>query len=324
MPVSLPATGRSLIGFGAAALLLALYPSLIGALGAGDYWITLLFQVFVWVTLAVSWNFFSGYSGYASFGHGAFFGLGMYISAALLLKAGLPFLVTLPLAGLAAALVALLVGAVVFRLPQFRDELFSLLTLAMTFIIATIVNNVGWLDGGGGVFLRDAPLASRWTESNTGLYYVSLVIALLCVYLAYHIYYARWGQALFAIRDDEDAADGLGVPTIRYKVGTFAVSAFFAGVIGGTQALFIGYLETGTVFSVLIPLLALMMAILGGVSVWYGPIIGALLITLLRQALTGGDTAVLNQIIIGLVFILTILFIPQGIGGIIEQWRRRQ
>lgn len=314
---------RSALGFGMVALLLALYPALIGAVGGGDFWITLLFQVFVWVTLAVSWNFFCGYSGYASFGHGAFFGVGMYATASLLVNAGLPFLITLPLAGFVAAALALLTGAVVFRLPQFRGELFSLLTLAMTFIVATIINNVDWLDGGGGVFLRQAENLGRWGEETIGLYYVSLLIVMACVILAYAIYYSRWGHALFAIRDDEDVADGLGVPTIRYKIVAFAVSAFFAGLIGGTQAVFIGYLETATVFAVTVPLLALMMAILGGASVWYGPVIGAVIITLLRQALTGGDTAVLNQIIIGMVLILSILFIPQGIGGIIEERRQR-
>ena len=210
-----------------------------------------------------------------------------------------------------------------FRLPQFRGELFSLLTLAMTFIVATIVNNVDWLDGGGGVFLREAEGIGRWGDSNIGLYYLSLVIAMSCVGTAYVIYNSRWGQALFAIRDDEDVADGLGVPTIGYKIGTFAASAFFAGVIGGVQSLFIGYLETATVFAVAIPLLALMMAIFGGAGIWYGPVIGAVVITLLRQSLTSGETAVLNQIIIGMVLVLTILFIPQGIGGIIEERMRR-
>ena len=309
------------MGFGIAASILALYPLFVTLIGGGDFWITLLFQIFVWVTLAVSWNIFSGYSGYASFGHGAFLGVGMYVTGVLLIRTPLPFLLTLPMAGLVSALLALAVGGIIFRLDQFRGELFSLLTLAMTFIIATIVNNVDWIDGGGGLFLREATAANFAADNNTGLYYASLVIVLACVYLAFAIYHSRWGHALFAIRDDEDVADGLGVPTFRYKVGTFALSAFFAGAIGGTQALFIGYLETTAVFTVVTPLLALMMAILGGASVWYGPIIGAVVITLLRQALTGGDTAVLNQIIIGMVLILVILFVPQGIGGILEQRR---
>ncbi len=314
---------RGLLGLGIAGGLLGLLPVLVAGLGLGSFWTTLGLQIFVWVTLAVSWNFFSGYSGYASFGHGAFFGIGMYTTATLLVRGTVPVFLALLMAGAVAAILAWFVGLVVFRLPQFRGELFSLLTLAMTFIVATVVNNVDWLDGGGGVFLREAPGIAAWTDNNLRLYYVALAIALLCVYLAYAIYHTRWGQALFAIRDDEDVADGLGVPTLRYKIGTFALSAFFAGVVGGPQALFLGYLETATAFAVTIPLLALMMAILGGATVWYGPVLGAVLVTLLRQLLTQGETAELNQILIGLVFILTILFMPQGIGGLIEARRRR-
>ncbi len=319
-------TTEILVGvrFALVALALGLYPPLISALGAGDFWVTLFFQIFVWITLAVSWNFFSGYSGYSSFGHGAFYGIGMYTTATLMVQAKLPFLVALPVAGLGAALVALLVGVIVFRLPQLRGELFSLLTLALTFIIATIVNNVAWIDGGSGVFLRAATADRFGVEDNRGLYYVSLGIALAAVGVAYGIFHGRWGQALFAIRDDEDGADGLGVPTFRYKVATFGLSALFAGLIGGAQALFLGYLEAGHVFAVITPLLALMMAILGGATVWYGPILGAVLITLLRQWLTGGDTAALNQMVIGLVLVLVILFVPQGIGGLIEERRRQR
>lgn len=309
--------------FGGVALALAAVPSLIAIIGGGTFWITLLFQVFVWVTLAVSWNLFSGYSGYASFGHGAFWGVGMYTTAVFLIHTTVPFLLMLPVAGLMTALLSLVVGGIIFRLSQFRGELFSLLTLAMTFIIATIVNNVDWIDGGGGVFFRDTEAAKFAASSTVGLYYVSLLIVLTCVYTAYAIYHSRWGHALFALRDDEDVADGLGIPTFRYKLYTFAISAFFAGLIGGTQALFLGYLETTTVFSVMTPLLVLMMVIFGGTFVWYGPIIGAVIITLLRQTFTGGETAVLNQILIGMVLIVVILLMPQGLGGMIENWRIR-
>ena len=299
--------------------LLAFYPSLVALLGLGSYWIVLGFQILIWVTLATSWNFFSGYSGYASFGHGAFFGLGMYTTATLLLRTNLPVVLALALSGGVAAMLAWFTGFVVFRLQQFRGELFSLLTLAMTFIVATVVNNVDWLDGGGGVFLRQNAVASTWGADGVRLYYAALVIALSCVYLAYAIYHTRWGQALFAIRDDEDVAEGLGVPTFAYKNLTFALSAFFAGAIAGPQALFLGYLETATAFAVTIPLLALMMAILGGAAVWYGPVLGALLVTLMRQLLTGGETAELNQIAIGMVFILTILFLPHGLAGLVQR-----
>lgn len=312
-------------GFLVTGIILLFYPTIIGVLGAGNFYITLMLQIMVWISLAMSWNFFSGYTGYSSFGHGAFYGIGMYTTSTLMVQWGFPFLLTLPIAGLVSALVSLLVGAVIFRLPQFRGELFSLLTLALTFIIATIVTNVDWIDGGGGVFIRDADTAGFAADNNIGLYYVALIVALFTSYLAYYIFQSRWGQALFAIRDDEDVADGLGVPTFRYKLVTFAVSSFCVGLIGGTQSLFIGYLEAVNVFAVITPLIALMMAILGGSSVWYGPIIGAVLITIMRQLLTSGESAVLNQIFIGMVLILVILLIPDGIAGLMQRlWRKQQ
>lgn len=316
-------TPRTLGGFAVVALILFLYPFVIRTLGAGDFWITLLLQICVWVTLAVSWNFFSGYTGYSSFGHGAFYGVGMYTTSTLMVQFSWPFLLTLPVAGLLAGLIAWVIGYIIFRLPQLRGELFSLLTLALTFIIATIVNNIDAIDGGRGVFLRGDG-GGFASENNIGIYYVALVITLFTVYLSYYIYQSRWGQALFAIRDDEDVADGLGVPTFDYKVWTFAVSSCCVGMIGGTQAIFLGYLEAASVFSIVIPLLALMMAILGGSGVWYGPIIGAALITTLRQLLTSGETAIINQIIIGMVLILVILFLPEGLAGRWERWKREK
>ena len=310
---------RIQIGFVIVAVLLLAYPSLIAVIGVGNFYITLMLQILVWVTLSMSWNFFSGYTGYSSFGHGAFYGIGMYTTSTLMVQAGFPFLLTLPFAGLVSALVSVVVGAIIFRLPQLRGELFSLLTLAMTFIVATIVTNVDWIDGGGGVYIRDADTAGFAANNNIGLYYVAVVVALLTCYLGYYIFQSRWGQALFAIRDDEDVADGLGVPTFRYKLLTFAVSSFCVGLIGGTQSLFIGYLEAASVFAVVTPLIALMMAILGGSGIWYGPIIGAVIITTLRQLLTSGDSAVLNQIFIGLVLIFVILFIPDGIAGLLNR-----
>jgi len=310
---------QTLIGFAVVGIFLAAYPIITESLNLSNFWLTLMLQIFVWVTLAMSWNFFCGYSGYSSFGHGAFWGIGMYTTSTLMREYDMPFLATLPFAGLVAALVALLAGAIIFRLPQFRGEIFSLLTLALTFVVATIVNNIDTLDGGRGVFLSGLDAASFGAESDVPIYYVALVITLGTCYLGYYIYYSRWGQALFAIRDDEDVADGLGVPTFQYKVVTFGVSSFVVGMIGGTQALFLGYLEAANVFAILTPLLALMMAILGGSGVWYGPIVGAVLITTLRQTLTDGETAVVNQIIIGCVLIFVILFVPEGIAGFFKR-----
>ena len=116
-----------------------------------------LYLVFHWIVLATSWNILSGYSGYFSFGHGAFFGAGMYATATLAGTFGVPFLWTLPIAALASALFGMGIGAVVFRVGRLRGELFALLTLAVTFVLATVVLNTP-LDGGQGVNLGGVPL----------------------------------------------------------------------------------------------------------------------------------------------------------------------
>ena len=126
-------------------------------------------QVFLWVALATSWCILSGYAGYFSFGHGAFFGAGMYTTATLAASLGVPFLLTLPAAGLVAALLATAIGGVVFRVKRLRGELFGLLTLAITFVLATIVLNTR-IDGGPGVYLSAVPMP-QLVASPTGTLY---------------------------------------------------------------------------------------------------------------------------------------------------------
>lgn len=327
---------RVFIGFGIAAALLLAFPPVASLLGIGAFWITLLFRIFTFTTLAVSWNFFCGYSGYSSFGHGAFFGIGMYTTSTLLMRLNFPYFLTIPFAGLMAGFIALLMGGIVFRIPRFRGEMFSLMTLVLTFVVLTFVANVPLIDGGSGVSLAEVDLPKFITRTNLGTYYLSLVIVLLTVGVAYGIYVSRWGRALFAIRDDEDAAEAVGIPTYAYKLATFALSAFFAGLLGSVEAVNLGYFEPVNVFNILTPLLALMMAILGGATVWYGPIIGAaiitsliltplidnLLSTLLGTSLSTSQLAGLKQIIIGLILVGVILFVPEGIAGRFERWRQ--
>ena len=126
--------------------------------------------MFFWVSLATSWSFLSGYAGYFSFGHGAFFGAGVYTTATLTAGFGVPFLASLPAAGAVAALLAAGIGAVVFRVRRLRGELFGLLTLAITFVLATIVLNTR-IDGGPGVYLSAVPLP-RLVASPTGTMYL--------------------------------------------------------------------------------------------------------------------------------------------------------
>ncbi len=273
-----------------------------------------LYLLALWIVLATSWNILSGYSGYISFGHGAFYGAGMYATATLAGAHGVPFLLSLPLAGLAAAALGAAVGAVAFRLRRLRGELFALLTLAVTFVLATIVLNTP-LDGGQGVYLNSVTLPNLTPSPSASFYLLMALAAVVTVLLAWWVRASKLGLGLFAIHDDEDAAEVLGVPTFRYKLAAFALGCALAGVAGGIHALFISYITVGETFSILVPLSVVLMSVLGGSRHWLGPAIGAVFITALLYAFTAGDYPVLGRAAVGLILIPVILFLPEGVLG---------
>src|SRR5215813_13553217 len=306
-------------GFVVVGALLALLP----ALSLPAFYETFLYLVFLGVALATSWNIVSGYAGYFSFGHAAFFGSGVYTTATLTSKYTVPFLATLPLAGLVAALLGAGIGLVAFRVRGVRGELFALLTLAITFVLATIVLNTP-IDGGPGVFLAAVPVPPWLGSSNATLYLLSVVVALGSVAVAYGVQSSRWGAGLFAIRDDEDVGEVLGVPTYRYKVLAFVTSSFIAGVVGGIYAIFVTYVTVPDVFSIGLAVDAIMMAVLGGTRYWFGPACGAAIVSGLTRTLTGGPSAILNRALIGALLVAVIVFLPDGVAGGLARWRRRR
>ena len=268
-----------------AGLLLAVVPQL----GLPAFYDSLLYLMLHWIVLATSWNILSGYSGYFSFGHGAFFGAGIYTTSTLLARYEWPFLWTLPAGALVAAVLGVALGAVVFRVKGVRGELFALLTLAVTFVIGTIVVNTP-LDGGQGVSLSAVPVPALGPT----------------LLIAWWIWASRFGAALFAIHDDEDAAEVIGVPTYRYKLVAFGISCALAGVAGGIHALFLSYVTVGEVFTITVPLTVVLMSVLGGTRHWAGPAVGALAITCLLYAFTSADQAVLGKAVMGTVLVATI------------------
>jgi branched-chain amino acid transport system permease protein len=273
-----------------------------------------LYLALFWIVLATSWNILSGYAGYFSFGHGAFFGAGVYTSATLAAKFNWPFLWTLPVAALVAAVIGVGVGAVAFRARGVRGELFALLTLAVTFVLATIVGNTA-IDGGPGVYLNAVPVPRIGPTPTSSLYLMMLMAAVATLLVSWAIRDSRFGTGLFAIHDDEDAAEVMGVPTYRWKLAALAVSCALAGWVGGIHALFVSYVTTSETFNLTVPLTVVLMSILGGMRHWAGPAIGAVAITCLLFAFTGGEYAVLGKGVIGLILVIGILFMPEGVMG---------
>jgi branched-chain amino acid transport system permease protein len=287
------------------------------------FWQSFLYIVFYWGVLAVSWNLFSGVSGYFSFGHGAFFGIGMYTVAYFCGHLEMPFLPILILAGFLAGLFGLGIGALVFRVHNVRGELFALLTLAVTFVIATIVLNTP-IDGGPGVYLNSVAIPKFGPNAAATFYLMMLALLIVTMLAAIWIYSSKLGLGLSAIHDDEDAAEVMGVPTYRSKLVGLFISTYLAGMAGAIQALFVSYVTANETFSITIPLFVVLMSVLGGTRHWAGPLLGAIVITGIQYFFTVGDSALMGKMILGLILIAVILFIPNGLLGNFARLRAKK
>ena len=301
------------LGFLALGVALYFFPLLKDPLDYPNFLLIFMYLGFFWIAQATSWNILTGYSGYFSFGQGAFYGIGVYATAALSTRYGFNYIVSLPIAGFCAMALGLVIGLVVFRLRQLEGELFALLTLAVAFVVASVVSNTDFIDGGQGLRIGRVEYPDFLGNFPEMMYRLGLMVALFSVFVAYVIYHSRLGRGLFAIRDDESVAEGLGVPTFRYKMIAFAISTFLAGFSGGLHAVQLGYVEVAGVFNLTVPLFVILMSILGGRRFWVGPIIGAMVIHTLNDAFSNTDIQFINEVVIGGLLIVMILFVPEGI-----------
>lgn len=305
--------GRVLIGFAVVGLALFFVPVVQERLDLPRFYVIFLFTVFFWISQASSWNILTGYSGYFSFGQGAWYGIGVYTVAVLTGKHGWSFVTALPVAALLALVAGLLLGVVVFRLRRLTGEIFALTTLAVAFVLSSLAGITTAIDGGTGVFMTGTALPELLGEYNLAMYRMTLVVMLLTVLAAYLIYDSRLGWGLFSIRDDEPVAGGLGVPVFRSKMVALGVNAFFAGLMGGVWSLQLGFVTVDDVFNIRVPLFVILMTILGGLGHWMGPVVGAIIIFTLSDRLNSAGLTDVNQIIIGSLLVILALAVKEGI-----------
>lgn len=297
--------------------LLAL-PTLSRSLGLPVYYLVFLYFFFFWVAQATSWNMISGYAGYFSFGQGAFYGAGVYGAAVLIDRHGVPYGVAILGGALASVIVAYGIGLVVFRLRQIRGPVFALVTLAVAVALHSVVNNVGYLDGGRGIPLPK--LEYPWGLSDVEfLYYAGLTVGLMAVGVGWWMYRSRYGWGLRAIHDDETVAEGLGVPTFAYKMTALALSGAVAGLSGGLHALQVRYVTADAVFSLRVPLLVIMMCVLGGPRHWLGPVLGAGVVHSINDRLSGPGMGRVSEIVMGLLLMVVVATLPEGIYGRVKE-----
>lgn len=311
----------TLVGFTAAFLVLLSVPHLADRLEFPGFYLTFLFTAFFWITQASSWNMLTGYSGYFSFGQGAWFGIGVYTTGVLAGKQGWSFISALPLAGITALLAGLLLGLVVFRLRSLGGEIFALTTLAVAFVLAAVARIFPAIDGGRGSFMTGIPTPEFLGEFRPAMYRMSLVVMMATVLTAYLVYESRLGWGLFSIRDDEQVARGLGVPVFKYKMTALGMNAFFSGLMGGVWALQIGFITVEDVFNIRVPLFVILMSVLGGTRHWMGPVVGAVIIHTMIDRFNSAGFEDFNQLVIGGLLILLVLAVREGIYmRLAERW----
>jgi len=275
-----------------------------------SYNVILLAAILMYIVLTVSWAFFSGPTGYISLATAAFFGVGLYTTA--VLGKALPLLAVVAAGGLVSFVLALLVGAITLRL---RGIYFAIFTFGLVELIKHIL--LFWEITVTGTRGRFVVLVG-----NTTIYYVVFGILVLLMLTVYFVRRSKFGLAMQSIGDNEDAAAHMGVNVTLVKVITFAVSAFFIGAVGAIMATRWTYIDPYVAFNPLFSFLPVLMAIFGGMGQLYGPVIGAAIFAYLEELLLT-KFPYYYMLIFGIILVVVILYLPDGLIGLIQRSRQR-
>jgi len=297
---------------GAAALVvLVALPAVLGSRG-----LTICVFIFFYAYLGQAWNILSGYGGQLSAGHAAFVGLGAYTTTLLAMHAGIsPWLGMFAGAGLA-ALLGGIVGFLGFRFGL-RGFYFVLLTVAVAEVCRIAALNTDAVGGAIGLYIPFT--GDPWQlqfQDNRGYYYVALALMVAATGVAAAIERSRLGAYLVAIREDEDAAEALGVDTLRYKLVAVVVSAFLTGLGGAFYANYLFSLQPNAVFGIPLSVDIVIRPVVGGTGTLMGPILGAFILSplaeLSRTYFAQAGLAGVHLIVYGVLLIAVVLFLPQG------------
>lgn len=277
--------------------------------------ISMLTRVVIFSIAALGFNILLGYSGQVSLGHAAFMGMGAYISANMMMRFNMPFLLSLLISGLIPMVIGLGLGLVALRLARLY---LAIATLGLAVTIQEIFKEWDWFTGGF-TGIRRIPRASifgfEFTQPQHYLILVTMILVILCIF-AHNFLRTKTGRALIAMRDSEHAAQAMGVSLFKYKLTAFAISAFYVGIAGSLYAHFIRFLEP-TYWDVVLSLDLLAMVVIGGLASIGGSIFGAAFLQIvpdyIRKIPLFESIPNINMILTGIVLILMITFFPEGL-----------
>ena len=285
-----------------------------------EYYFFAGYVVLQFVVLATAWNLLGGYAGYVNFGTAAFFGLGAYIAVLLIKAFQAPLGVQILAAAAVGALLGLGVGLLTLRL---RGIFFSIATVAVTIIVETVIINWRYVGGATGVqILRPAP-TWPFTSYIEMLFFVALLLAMLAVILARYVQTSWIGRGLRAIRDNEEAAECSGVPTLKLKLAACVISGALMSAAGAPLAMYQSFVEPASAFNLNYSVSALAMPIIGGTAHWIGPVLGALLLGIVQQVVTVTISSELNVLVVGVLLVVFVVAAPEGIVGLAKRIFRR-
>ena len=289
--------------------------------GGNAYFYFATYVILQYIVLATAWNILGGYTGYVNFGSGAFFALGAYTAIVLIKALAAPLPILILAGGLVSGCLGLGIGYLTLRL---KGVFFSIATLALVVVLQTMVINWEYVGGAKGINIfrpRDISVFSSYVEF---LFVVMVILAVTAVTVAWWIEHSWIGRGLAAIRDNEEAAESMGVPTLKLKLFATTVSGFLMGVAGAPFPYYVTFVEPSSAFSLDYAVNSLAMPMIGGTTTWAGPVIGAILLGTAQQVATVTISSELNLLIVGVVLVAFVVLAPEGILGLIRRVMKRK
>lgn len=290
------------------------------------FYMDMIINIFLWAFLAGAWNLTAGYGGLLSIGHAAFFGIGAYTSTILFVNFGLSPWIGMLIGGILASITGIALGYITIRL---QGPFFSLATMAFGEIMIIVAVNLKHLTNGSqGITIPFEPsFVNFMFRGKVEYFYIGLALCLIPVLIAKYLERSKLGYYLMAIRENEAAARSLGVGSVKVKLVVTAIGAFLTAVAGTYYAQYMEFIEPYYIFSVGISVQIALMAIIGGMGTPYGPILGAILIsvtsTYLRSVLGSAQTGV-HMIVYGLVLVIIVILVPSGLISLMKRKRKSQ
>jgi branched-chain amino acid transport system permease protein len=288
----------------------------VSLLAPNNYYFQAGYVVLQYIVLATAWNILGGYTGYVNFGVAAFFALGAYSSVALYKLVPLPIPVLVLIGGVVSGVIGLGMGYLTLRL---RGAFFSIATLAMAVVMQTLITNWEYVGGSRGAYILRPLKVPVLGDYIIYLFLVMLVLAVISIGIARSIERSRLGFGFASIRDDELAAEAAGVPTLRLKLVATTLSGALMGMAGAPLPYYVTYLDPSSGFNLSYAVNSIAMPLIGGMTSWIGPLIGAIFLGTTQQLVTVSISSAANLLVVGVLLVGFVVIAPNGILGLFER-----